>query len=202
MLPTRDATEKYLEMMGRRLDIVFDVDLGELVRGHHVVARGIDLGHEFDVSRWMANRERGLHEGVDGLSEKFLSQSWYGMGTRSRPPQDLEIVETRLTEPELHYEFIPGLEAHESDGDPFFWYWMLQASDDVGSEYADSNNGVRGPSEGGEATHTTRDLGGRIPDSASRLVIVISPASHWQPPEPCRQELVIDLESRVVVESL
>jgi hypothetical protein len=32
--------------MGEQLDVVFDLDLGELVEGHHVVARGIMLGRE------------------------------------------------------------------------------------------------------------------------------------------------------------
>ncbi|MGA5765196.1 hypothetical protein [Nonomuraea bangladeshensis] len=44
-IPPRTATDAYLARMGgrRRLDIVFDIDLGELVEGHHVVARGLEL---------------------------------------------------------------------------------------------------------------------------------------------------------------
>ncbi|MEO3792746.1 hypothetical protein ABGB14_21240 [Nonomuraea sp. B10E15] len=44
-IPPRTATDAYLSRMGGsiRLDIVFDVDLGELVEGHHVVARGLEL---------------------------------------------------------------------------------------------------------------------------------------------------------------
>jgi hypothetical protein len=39
-IPPRNATQ-----MGslRRIDITFDVDLGELVSGHHVVARGLEF---------------------------------------------------------------------------------------------------------------------------------------------------------------
>ena len=57
VIPPRDATEAHLRQMGIELDIVFDVDLGELVRGHHVIGRGIDLGRTVDVPRWMADSE-------------------------------------------------------------------------------------------------------------------------------------------------
>ena len=40
-LPPRTATDAYLAEIGETLDIEFDVDLGELVEGHRVVARGI-----------------------------------------------------------------------------------------------------------------------------------------------------------------
>jgi hypothetical protein len=43
-IPPRTATDQYLARRGEHLDIVFDLDLGELVNGHHVVARGIMLG--------------------------------------------------------------------------------------------------------------------------------------------------------------
>jgi hypothetical protein len=49
-IPPRTATDRYLALMGRGLDVAFDVDLGELVEGHHVVARGItrtELHYEF-----------------------------------------------------------------------------------------------------------------------------------------------------------
>ena len=35
--------------MDRTVDIAFDVDLGELVPGHHVIARGIDRGAVIEV---------------------------------------------------------------------------------------------------------------------------------------------------------
>jgi len=43
-IPERTATDNYLTRAGLELDIAFDVDLGELVRGHHVVAGGIMFG--------------------------------------------------------------------------------------------------------------------------------------------------------------
>lgn len=48
-IPPRTAVDAYfahLRAMGvqRHLDVTFDVDLGELVEGHHVVVRGIERG--------------------------------------------------------------------------------------------------------------------------------------------------------------
>jgi hypothetical protein len=40
-LPHRTATDAYLAEIGEQLDVAFDVDLGELVEGHRVIARGI-----------------------------------------------------------------------------------------------------------------------------------------------------------------
>ncbi|MFI6742876.1 hypothetical protein ACIBI9_59145 [Nonomuraea sp. NPDC050451] len=44
-IPPRTATDAYFAKMGglRRPDVVFDIDLGELVEGHHVVARGLEI---------------------------------------------------------------------------------------------------------------------------------------------------------------
>ncbi|MEV0391117.1 hypothetical protein [Nonomuraea sp. NPDC050643] len=44
-IPPRTATDAYFAKMGgsRRPDIVFDIDLGELVDGHHVVARALEF---------------------------------------------------------------------------------------------------------------------------------------------------------------
>jgi hypothetical protein len=92
-----------------------------------------------------------------------------------------------------------GLATTRREGGPFYWYWMLQVSDDIGTPYADSNNGTRGPSTGGPATHATRDLGARVPDEATRLMIAIRPASGWLPPAPWVRELKIDLRLQTVI---
>ncbi len=144
-IPPRAATDAYLAKMHAQLDIVFDVDLGELVRGHHVVARGITFG--------------------------------------------------RATEPELHYEFVPGMDLGEGQR-AFDWYWMMYASDDVGTGYADFNGGAFDPEGDGAASHGTRDIGGEIPPEASRLTLRFEPPEDWVPPEPWRREIVIDLRDR------
>jgi hypothetical protein len=141
--PARDATQRFLDETGRALRWTFDVDLGELCEGHHVVARGI-----------------------------------------SDEPNGAE----------LHYEFVPGLTAAETGAKEFFWYWMLAASDDVGTEYDDSNTG--GFSErGGAASHGVRDVGGVVPASATRLTLEFEPASGWTPSRDYVRTLIIDLES-------
>lgn len=47
-LPAREATARYFDNMraaglDRTLDLEFDLDLGEMIPGHHVVVRGIEL---------------------------------------------------------------------------------------------------------------------------------------------------------------
>jgi len=181
--------------MGRSMDISFDVDLGELVRGHHVVARGIELARRVNVHRWQQEFEAEREKARPAENSPMVTSTM-----RTLSAEDMEVVETRLSEPQLHYEFVPGLEKQEDDEDPFFWYWMLHVSDDVATQYRDDNGGARGPAQGGSATHATRDLGGHIPDSASRLVLAFEPPPRWDPPEPWRDRLVIDLLARQVIE--
>ena len=127
VIPPRDATEAHLRQMGIELDIVFDVDLGELVRGHHVIGRGIDLGRTVDVPRWMADSgaEREKRWADTGPAN-------FGSFRKVLCERDNEVVGVKELEPDFHYEFVPGLEQAERDVDHFFWYWMLYASDDLG----------------------------------------------------------------------
>lgn len=159
------------------------------------MARGIEFARPMNVSRWEQGVEAERRKGWPGQDRPAFSSATRWMST-----EDMEVVRTRLLEPQLHYEFVPGLEKEEEDDDPFFWYWMLHVSDDVGTQYRDDNGGTRGPAEGGMATDATRDLGGHIPDSASRLVIDFEPPSRWKPPAPWRDQLVIDLVARRVIE--
>jgi hypothetical protein len=110
-IPARTATDNYLACAGLELDIVFDVDLGELVRGHHVVARGIMFGRLVRVPRADIDELRALmnQPGAPGNS---------GGGSHIRrlaSPAPREFDE-RLTDAELHYEFVPGLSHAEADG--------------------------------------------------------------------------------------
>jgi hypothetical protein len=186
-IPPRAATEAYLAVMRARLDIVFDVDLGELVRGHHVVARGIMLGQPVGVPR--VNRER-LRELMGSAGEPGAGEPRAGEPGAGEPR-----TEMRMTEPELHYEFVPGLD-RAAGQHGFGWYWMMYASDDVGTEYADYNGGSFDPAAGGAASHGTRDIGGQIPPEASRLKLRFEPPEDWVPPEPWRREIIIDLRER------
>jgi hypothetical protein len=140
------ATDKYLARSDQRLDVVLNADLGELVEGHHLIARGLIL-------------------------------------ESPRTPMSSE----------LHYEFVPGLSAAEQDG--FGWYWMVYASDDVGTRYADSNGGGF-DTRGGIATHGTRDIGAIVPRDATQLRIRFEPPAEWHPPEPWCRQLDIALPAR------
>jgi hypothetical protein len=206
MLP-RDATDAYLQRQGRELDITFDIDLGELVRGHHVIARGLELGRPVMLPRWMVKRREELHR---KLRERMAAQnrvdpsaSGIHLETHvlgSFPAEDMEMVDAGHAEPVLHHEFVPGLTRGEEIADRFFWYWMLHVADDAETIYRADNTGARGPAEGGDATHATRDLGGQIPEEAKGLILTFEPPGRWTPPKPWRRELVIDLVAKTVVE--
>jgi hypothetical protein len=152
-IPPRTAVDAYFARMRavgvqRQLDVAFDVDLGELVDGHHVVVRGI---------------ERGPGEAV------------------------------------LHYEFVPAVQEHErQDKGPLFWYWMVYASDDIGTEYDDHNTGGFDPSGRGPSSHGTRDLGGAIPAVARRLVLDFEPPWRYTPAATVCRRLTIELATGAV----
>jgi hypothetical protein len=59
-IPPRIVTDAYLARRGMQLDIAFDVDLGELTRGHHIVARGIMFGRPVRVPKRDPARLRAL----------------------------------------------------------------------------------------------------------------------------------------------
>jgi hypothetical protein len=197
----RDMTDAYLKQAGHGLDIVFDIDLGELVEGHHVIARGVDLGRRVDLRRWEAELQQQFESEMEEEEARLATQGM-GLGSvqtvrrRILTEQDREVVGSRLLESELHYEFVPGL---VDDKEGFYWYWMLHTSDDLGTPYSDANNGTRGPATGGSATHATRDLGARIPSTATRLRISFSTASGWEPYESWVKEIEIDLLVRSVI---
>ena len=125
-----------------------------------------------------------------------MQPSGVGFATRVLRDKDKEIVATRIEESELHYEFVPGLVPRRHE--PFYWYWMLKVTDDLGTLYRDDNGGARGPYEGGPATHATRDLGAHIPDAATQLTIRFTPVYGWQPPDPWCRQLDLNLASGAV----
>jgi hypothetical protein len=173
--------------MGKSLDITFDIDLGELVDGHHVVARGIELG--------------GLAQlpGVDEDQVRVLiagdADSNNGGGFFRRGDARASQAHAVETEAELHYEFVPALDRAADAKGGLYWYWMVYAEDDAGTYYSDSNGGAF-DGGGGAASHGTRDLGGQVPPSAARLTLRFEPAEGWEPPEPWRREIMIDLRAR------
>ncbi|MFB9880552.1 hypothetical protein ACFFMN_21615 [Planobispora siamensis] len=152
-IPPRTATDAFFTRAGgsRRLDIVFDIDLGELLEGHHVVARGLEMSETGGV---------------------------------------------------LHYEFVPGLRRHEREAKgPFFWYWTLSTEDDLGTVYRDDNSGAFDDSDGQEAAHGTRDLGGPVPRPARLLRVSFTPVEGWTPTRPWCRQLDITLPDGRVTEA-
>lgn len=184
-MPPRTATDQYLARAGKHLDIAFNKDLGELVRDHHVVARGIMLGRPVQVPRYDPARIRDVlrSNGGPGCTDGFFENG--------EVPEPAAVAEW-LSEPVLHYEFVPGMTSQ----DGFDWYWMLQVTDDVGTEYSNSNGGAFDGRSGKAASHGTRDLGGQIPARARRLTIRFEPASGWTPPQPWCRTIDIDLRER------
>jgi hypothetical protein len=74
-LPPRTATDEYFARMAahgvrRELDVVFDVDLGELVEGHHVIARGLERAATGAVLHY---------EFVPGPGKEANLFAWYWM---------------------------------------------------------------------------------------------------------------------------
>src|SRR6266545_3746909 len=90
----------------------------------------------------------------------------------------------------LHYEFVPALQEHEGqDKGPFFWYWLVSASDDTGGF---------DPSGHGPSSHGTRDLGGVIPTVATPLVLEFQPHSDYTPAAAVCTRLMIELATGAV----
>jgi len=168
------------------------VDLGELVRGHHVRLLNLLMDRSHPVERWQetaeaawaeVRRDRGrllTDQNSRGPSFSFSSRVLVGPHSES----DREIVSYRALEPVLELEFIPGLRPEEREGEPFFWLFGMHTSDDLGTEYRDNKSGTRGPEDGGISTRGSRDIGGLIPANASLVVFEFEPPSGWTPPEP------------------
>jgi hypothetical protein len=192
-LPERTATEDYLARMGERLDVVFDVDLGELARGHHVVARGLALGRSVPAPRFDRDELRRL---ISGGSDPANGGGFFGRKADHGPDAEEHVH----TEAELHYEFVPRINQGRGRLDLMAVYWGVYASDDVGTAYNDYNTGAFDGASTGPTTHGSRDLGGQVPPEATRLTLTFKPASGWKPPEPWRRDLVIDLVNRRLVE--
>jgi hypothetical protein len=193
-LPARTATDDYLARMGERLDVVFDVDLGELAKGHHIVARGLALGRSVPAPRF--DRDE-LRRRISGSSDPANGGGFFGRKAGQGPDAEEHVH----TEAELHYEFVPALNNGRSGRfDPTPVFWMVYASDDVGTAYNDYNTGAYDGSSTGPSSHGNRDIGGQVPPEATRLTLTFKPAFDWKPPEPWRRELVIDLVNRRLVE--
>jgi hypothetical protein len=80
VIPTRSATESFLAAGNRTLQVSFDIDLGELMPGHHVVARGIERGQPrlppSGSSTSIEELDRLHYEHVPGLTKVSATPYW------------------------------------------------------------------------------------------------------------------------------
>jgi hypothetical protein len=167
-IPDRTVTDRYMSDSGRTLDYSFDVDLGELIPGHRVVARGIGQAPMVPSS-----------DHAD-LPQHVIDQ----VKLENQTPRD-----------QVHFEHVPGLTRQSPTPD-----WSFTVSDDVDTKYSGVDEGAYDGHSGGVATHAYRELGGKIPPSATTLTLHFVPGYNkamveWHPPEPWTRELVIDLRS-------
>jgi hypothetical protein len=166
-LPPRDDGERAMATPGGRIDIPFDVDLGELINGHHIVARGIERG--------ALARRRWLERDSAGELKKM----------------NAPVIETEAA---LHFDVFPGLEEDEELSKGFQYdLWELGAEDNVGTRYR-SGNGCcenRGPA----VSQGYLFLGAQIPESATLLTLRFQPAEGWEPPEPWLRRVLVDLRT-------
>jgi hypothetical protein len=162
---------------GGRIEVTFEIDLGELIPGHHVIARGLERGHiEYP-------------EVVEPSDSKHVEPpNFYGNSGPVHP------VAPRLREwkPALHFDVVPDLLLDEEGASWFESYvWGCTAEDDVGTNYGDGNYDSS-ISEGGQGY---LDLRAQIPESATLLTLRFQPPTDWTPPEPWVSGLEIDLQT-------
>jgi len=167
-LPDRSATDRYVTASGQALDYSFDVDLGELMPGYHVVARGVG-----QVPKVSIPDDAGLPQDIIDRVEED-----------NRTPRD-----------QVHFEHVPGL-TRESvipgwsltvSDDVGTEYSGVDAGAYDGLSGGATTHAVReiGGKVPIQATKLTlhfvpgHDMTGRA----------------WHPPEPWIRELVIDLRS-------
>lgn len=180
-LPPRDP-----EIAKREMLVTFDIDCGELVPGHHFVARGLSaeqIPHPDDL----VDTSESLSDivGVDGSffvqfvrpadhhfddSDKSLEVRLW---RRSKRRDELEAAARRVPGFDLWYELVPGLtEAEDEDG--FFPYLVaVDYSADLPLPWEISDGGAMAPSEGGMSTAGCRGAW-PIPDGARILTFEIT----------------------------
>jgi hypothetical protein len=118
---------------GRAMMMVFDVDCGELIPGHHFIARG--LGGPFrasTVDRWNGD------DPTDALlMAQFEEAGGYPAFT-------------------LEYELVPGVTSAEGEGNFFHFLVGVSYDADVELPWYPNDGGAIAQFEGGDATHGSR----------------------------------------------
>ncbi|HET9059291.1 MAG TPA: hypothetical protein VFN61_05170 [Acidimicrobiales bacterium] len=165
--------------MNIELALSFDVDLGELVEGRRVIARGISRGR----TAWLPVRED-----LERLPRRRVVLNGVELVALEREPRRY-LAEL---EDELHYEVVPSLTQEE-----LLDHWWMDVSDDLGTNYNCNQTGAYACGYSGSATIGSRDLGGRVPEAAGWLKIRFRPGGRPQG-RWCAQ-LHVDLRGHAVV---
>jgi hypothetical protein len=110
----------------------FDVDCGELVSGHHFIARGLGGPYRLPIpDEW------------DGDSAEYK--------------QMLELADAGgYPGFSLEYELVPGVSAAEAGGNLFRFLVGVSYDADVKLPWAVNDGGAIAPFDGGDATHGSR----------------------------------------------
>jgi hypothetical protein len=127
----------------RRMMLVFDVDCGELVPGHHFIARG--LGGPFRTST--LDRWNGEDPPDAQLMAEFEDIGGYPAFT-------------------LEYELVPGVSTAEGEGNFFRFLVDISYHADVELPWYPNDGGAIAAFEGGDATHGFRGDWPLPPDAA------------------------------------
>lgn len=168
----RTATDRYVEGNGRTLDYAFDVDLGELIPGQNVIARGIDRGPKSAIPK------------SADLPQELLDE----VERSNRIPRD-----------QVHFEHVPGLTRESVTPDWSFTvsddvgtpYSGVDEGAYDGHSGGTATHAVRelGGRIPPDATRLTLQMVPGYDGSGHQ----------WSPPEPCRRELVIDLGTGIPI---
>jgi hypothetical protein len=164
-IPDRTATDRYVEGNRRTLDYTFDVDLGELIPGHHVIARGIGRAPKSSIPR-SADLPQDLMDEIE---------------RNDRIPRD-----------QVHFEHVPGLTQESITPDWCFTvsddigtpYSGVDEGAYDGHSGGTATHAVR--ELGGKIPPDAAQL-------TLHLIPGYDGTHQWTPPEPWRRELVIDL---------
>jgi hypothetical protein len=154
----------------RPMLLVFDVDCGELIPGHHFIARGLG-----------------------GPLQTLIPEDWDGDADQYE--QMLEFQEAggypAFT---LEYELVPGVRPAEADGSFFRFLVGVSYSADVDLPWFPNDGGAIAQFEGGDATHGARG-DWPLPPAATVLTFSLAspdPAGFADSENPAG-ELVVDL---------
>jgi hypothetical protein len=172
-IPDRTATDRYVEGSGRTLDYAFDIDLGELIPGHHVIARGIGPAPKSSIPK-----------------------------SADLPQELLDEIErsNRISRDQVHFEHVPGLTREGVTPDWSFTvsddvatpYSGVDEGAYDGHSGGTATHAVR--ELGGKIPPNATRLSLQMIPGYDRT------GHQWSPPEPWRRELVIDLVAGIAVD--